>query len=141
MSLYKFQEYIYLEYKKNYFLWEPAWSSFRPIHGIQWNGNAFVVNDREYCTDPLDTLYGYGSPKMKQICDVFTQKYASQISTAKVVDSPETGSLRWFYDRRVSLTPCCTADKAAWKRMVRGRYKTLRSGTAEKFTRRNRISR
>lgn len=141
MSLYKFQDYIYLEYKKNYFLWEPAWGAFRPIHSIQWNGSAFVVNDREYCTDPLDVLYGYGSSQMKQICDVFTQKYASQISNAKVVDSPETGDLIWFYDRRVSLTPCCKEDKAVWKRMVRNKYKTLRKGPAVTFTRRNRISR
>lgn len=138
MSLYKFQDYIYLEYKKRWFLWESAWEKFRPIHGIQWNGNAFVIDDKEYCSDPMDDLYGYGSSQMKQICDALTEKYSSQI---KIVECPETGNLEWFYDRRVSLTPCCPRTKDSWKRMVRGKYKTLRKGPAVTFTRRNRISR
>ncbi len=140
MSLFKFHDHIYLEYKKNWFLWESAWEKFRPIKGIQWNGTSFVVNDSEFCADPLDPLYGYGSPQMKQICDAFTAKYASQVSNAKVVDSPEIGNIEWFYDRRVSLTPCCPRTKDCWKRMTRGRYKTLRKGPAVTFTRRNRRS-
>ena len=141
MSLHKFQDYIYLDYKKNWFLWESAWEKFRPIRGIQWNGNTFVVDDKEYCSDPLDSLYGYGSSQMKQICDVLTEKYSSQISNAKIVDSPQIGNLEWLYDRRVSLTQCCPRTKESWKRMVRGKYKTLRKGPAVTFTRRNPISR
>lgn len=140
MSLFKFQDYVYLEYKKNWFLWEPAWERFRPIRGIQWNGTHFVVEDTEFCKDPLDVLYGYGSSQMKQICDAFTEKYASQISNAKTVHSPETGNVEWFYDRRVLLTPCCPRTKECWKRMVRGKYRTLRKGPAVTFTRRNRMS-
>ena len=138
MSLYKFQDTIYLEYKKRWFLWESAWEKFRPIDSIEWNGTTFVVNDKEYCSNPLDECYGYGSPQMKQICDVFTQKYSSQISTAKLINTPEVGKSEWFYDRRAVLTKCCPRTKEEWKRMIRGKYRTLRKGNAEKFTRRNR---
>lgn len=140
MSLFKFQDYTYLEYKKNWFLWESAWEKFRPIKGIQWNGTSFVVDDTDFCANPFDDLYGYGSLQMKQICDVFTEKYASQISKANIVLSPETGKLEWFYDRRACLTPCCPRTKDAWKRMVKRKYKTLRRGAADRFTRRNRNS-
>jgi hypothetical protein len=140
MSLFKFQDYLYLEYKKNWFLWEPAWETFRPIRGIRWNGTSFVVDDKEFCADPLDLLYGYGSPQMKQICDALTERYASQISTATSVHSPEIGNVEWFFDRRVSLAACCPRTKDVWRQMVKGKYKTLRKGPAVKFTRRNRHS-
>ena len=139
MSLFKFQDYVYLEYKKNWFLWEPAWETFRPIRSISWNGNSFIVDDKEFCSDPTDELYGYGTPQMKQICDAFAEKYTSQISNAKRVFTPEIGNIVWFFDRRISLTPCCPTTKDAWKRMVRGKHRTLRKGSAVKFTRRNRI--
>lgn len=136
MSLVRFQDKIYLSYKKHWFLWEPAWERFRPVHSVSWNGNSFVVDDREYCSDPTDELYGYGSSQMKQACDALTKMYSSQ--TLQNVHTPEIGALEWFYDRRVSLTPCCPRTKESWKRMVRGKYKTLRKGNAVTFTRRNR---
>lgn len=139
--MFKFQDTIYLEYKKHWFLWEPAWERFRPILGMEWNGSGFVVNDKDFCFDPMDILYGYGSPTMKQVCDALTETFASQISTATPLDTPEIGKLEWFYDRRIALAGCCPRDKASWKRMVRGKYRTLRKGSADKFTRRNRSSR
>ena len=138
MSLLKFQDNTYLNYKNHWFLWEPAWEEFRPITSVAWNGSSFVVDDKTFCSDPTSELYGYGTPEMKQICNALTQKFASQVSTTRIVDTPEIGTLEWFFDRRVSLTPCCTRDKSSWKRMVRGKYRTLRKGPAVKFTRRNR---
>lgn len=136
MSLFKFQDTVYLDYKKNWFAWEPAWESFRPITNVAWDGSAYVLDDNAYCSDPLSEFYGYGTPQMKQICDALTQKFASQISTAK--PSSEIGNSEWFFDRRVSLTKCCPRTKDSWKKLIRGHNKTLRKPAADKFTRRNR---
>lgn len=138
MSVFKFQDNIYLNYKKQWFVWEPAWETFRPITSVLWNGTTFVVDDKPFCLDPTDELYGYGSSQMKQVCDALTERFASQISNAKSLQTPEIGNVEWFFDRRVALTSCCARSKESWKRMVRGNYRTLRRGPAVKFTRRNR---
>ena len=138
MSVFKFQDNVYLDYKKHCFLWEPAWEKFRPITSIAWNGTFFTIDDKAFCCDPTNELYGYGSSKMKQVCDALTEKFTSQTSNAKIIQTPETGNVEWFFDRRVELTPCCPRNKETWKRMVRGKYRTLRKGAAVKFTRRNR---
>ncbi len=138
MGLYKFQDKTFVYYNRIWFLWEPAWESFRPIDALAWNGSSYVVVDTTFCSDPMDEFYGYGSLNMKLICDGLTETCVSQLSNAQVIDMPEISNkgLVWFYDRRVALTPCCPRDKQSWKRMAQGRYKTLRNGHAEKFTRR-----
>lgn len=136
MSLYKYQNLILLDYKSNWFLWEPAWRGFRPITAIAWDGTAFFLDDRAYCADPSDPLYGYGSEQMKQICTLLSQKYETQLGTAKQMKTPAVGRVEWFHDRFVSFTPCASKDMLSWKRMSKGRHGTLRNITRNKLTRR-----
>ena len=137
MSLSKFQDKTFLNYKNHWFLWEPSWESFRPITSVEWNGHSFVVNDREYCADPSDEWYGYGSSKLKQACEALNSLYTPN---APILETPAIGNVEWFRDRAVSLSPCAPRDKESWKRMCRGRMHTCRTHTTlHKFTRRRRM--
>lgn len=139
MSLVSFQDKTFLEYKKHWFLWEPAWEAFRPIRSVTWTGSRFEIEERDYCDDPSSELYGYASLEMKQLCERLTESYATKVNTATPMTTPEIGPMTWFFDRRVSLSPCADRDKASWKRMTHGRRRTCRRGNAEKFTRRKRV--
>lgn len=136
MSLTKHGDRIFLNYKQNWFLWEPSWESFRPIQSYAWNGKEYEIGDREYCTDPMDSFYGFGSSKMKQVCDALTATYASQISGAHPVTTPTIGPSEWMFDRMVVLTPCAPRDRDSWKKMTHGRCRTLRRAPRNKLTRR-----
>ena len=132
--LYEFNETLVLEYKGWWFLWEPAWDSFRPIDNIQWNGSKFVIDDKLYCSDPTDPLYGYKTSSMKQVCELLTEQRKETPVQALPLKNPE-----WFFDRRVSLTACAPRDIASWKRMVKGKHRTCRKAPkGNKFTRRYR---
>lgn len=138
MSLIKFQDNVFLDYKTNWFVWEPAWESFRPIQSVEWNGDVFQIQDSIYCSDPTDVQYGYGSTQMKKVCDLLTQKFESEIPSAKVVTTPVIGSASWFRDRHVVLSRCAPLDVFSWKRMCHGRVHTCkRIPRGKKFTRRN----
>jgi hypothetical protein len=131
--LYDFNDQLVLEHKGWWFLWETAWDSFRPIHDVQWDGNRFVFNDREYCSDPTDPLYGYGSQVMKDLCDIL----GDSIHELPIeVDCLRIGTPEWFYDRPLSLTPCAPRDMTSWKRMSKGHHRTCRRLRGRKFTRR-----
>jgi hypothetical protein len=136
MALYKFRDVIYLNYKNTGFLWEPSWRSFRPIDSISWNGTTFSIDDRTYCKDPSDSLYGYGSEQMKQVCSLLTQKFEPAIAGATEVKTPAIGKLEWFQDRFVSLTACAPRDTSSWKRLIKGKHNTLRKAPRNKPTRR-----
>lgn len=136
MSLYKYQNLTFLDYKSNWFVWEPAWRGFRPITSFSWTGTDFYLDDRTYCSDPSDELYGYGTSQMKQICTLLTQKYEPMLASAQSIKSPAVGKTEWFHDRFVSLTPCCPKDLPSWKRLVKGRHNTLRRAPRNKLTRR-----
>ena len=126
MSLFQFQDLVLLQYKKFWFLWEPAWETFRPIDGIRWSGTAFVLDDKNYTSDLLSEDYGFGTPIMRKLCEQLANRYQSGISTAKRVHTPEVGETEWFRDRFVAFTPCATKDKSSWRRMCRGKHRTLR---------------
>jgi hypothetical protein len=133
--LYEFRDRLVLEHKRWWFVWEEAWDAFRPISGIRWDGNSFVFEDREYCTDPLDPLYGYGSQTMKDLCDLLGDQRLE--SLPHEVRMLETDEMEWFFDRRIALTPCAPRDHASWKRMVQGKGKTCRKAPkGHKYTRR-----
>lgn len=135
MSVVEFQGRQYLQYKQYWFVWEPAWESFRPIDGVFWNGTTFDIEDVKYCTDPTDELYGYGSQQMKQVCSLLRDKYSL---APKRVASLNTGNSEWFRDRLVAIRPCAPRDKESWKRMVQGKHMTCRNAPrGKKFTRRN----
>ena len=139
MSLTRFQDNVFLEYKTNHFVWEPAWVTFRPIQSVDWTGDRFVLNDDVYCGDPTDELYGFGSPQMRQVCDILRDTYSKALSTAIEIKSPKIGTLVWFGDRYVSLSPCAPKTNASWKKMCQGKLHTRRrvpNGTRNKFTKR-----
>lgn len=136
MNLQTIAGHTFLEYKRYWFVWEPAWESFRPIDSFAWSGTEYVLNDRAYCSDPMDPLYGYGTSQMKHLCDALTQSMGPRIGMAVSVQSPCIGPSEWFFDRQVSLTSCAPRDQSSWKQMIRGRHRTLRQRLRQKFTRR-----
>lgn len=133
--LYDFNDQLILEHKGWWFLWETAWDSFRPIDDLQWDGTRFVYNDKDYCSDPTDPLYGYGTQVMKDLCELLGD---SRHELPEEVDCLRIGSREWFMDRPMSLTPCAPRDLASWKRMSGGDHRTLRhKRRGRKFTRRS----
>ena len=132
--LYEFNDQLILEHKGWWFLWETAWDSFRPIDNVQWDGSRFVYDDKEYCSDPSDPLYGYGSQVMKDLCDLLGD---SRHELPEEVDCLRIGTLVWFFDRPLSLTACAPRDHASWKRMTGGYHRTCRNHRGRKFTRRS----
>lgn len=131
--LYDHNDQLVLEHKGWWFLWENAWDSFRPINGVKWDGSRYIYDDREYCSDPTDPLYGYGSQVMKDLCDLLAD---SRHEIPEETDSLRTGQLEWFYDRPMSLTACAPRNMASWKRMSKGIHRTCRRHRGRKFTRR-----
>lgn len=131
--LYDHNDQLVLEHKGWWFLWENAWDSFRPINGVKWDGSRYIYDDQEYCSDPTDPLYGYGSQVMKDLCDLLAD---SRHEIPEETDSLRTGQLEWFYDRPMSLTACAPRDMASWKRMSKGIHRTCRRHRGRKFTRR-----
>lgn len=136
MSLVKVGDSVLLRLKTAWFLWEPAWESWRPIDALAWNGEHIELQDRTYCADPLDPLYGYGSAKMQELCRILTDVYPA--SEAKPGPLPAVGPQEWFYDRFLSLTRCAPRDKASWKRFHKGRYRTPRNAPKTRLTLRTR---
>lgn len=136
MSLVKVGDSVLLRLKTVWFLWEPAWESWRPIEALSWTGDHVELQDRAYCADPLDPLYGYGSDTMRQLCTILTDTYSP--SDAKPGPLPAIGPYEWFYDRFLSLTPCAPRDKASWKRFHKGRYRTPRKAPKTRLTLRTR---
>ena len=134
MSLVKVGDTVLLEFKTVWFLWEPAWESFRPITSLAWDGQALVLDDRAYCSDPLDPEYGYGDATMHELCTILSQMYPPK--TARDGCLPAVGPKEWFFDRFLSLTRCAPRDKASWKRFHKGRYRTPRKAPKTRLTRR-----
>ena len=137
MSLVQYQDTTFLKYKTLWFVWESAWSMFRPIQSFAWNGTTFVIDDYPFRKTPLDPLYGFGSPAMKEVCEKLTEIFEPKLSEATKIETPEIGPLLWFRDRRVSTTPCCPKDTQSWKRLVNGHGRTCRRGNVFKYTRRS----
>lgn len=133
--LYDFRDRLILEYKGWWFVWEEAWDSFRPVDAIRWDGSRFVLDDRTYCKDPTDPLYGYGSQNMKDFCHLLGERRTEQDPVETI--TLEHGPLEWFFDRRIALTPCAPRDHGSWKRMVQNKYRTCRKAPkGTKYTRR-----
>lgn len=133
--LYEFRDRVVLEYKKWWFVWEEAWEAFRPVNNIAWDGHAFVFDDREYCSDPTDPLYGYGSQTMKDLCTLLADQKLEELP--EEMDTLETHDMEWFFDRRVAVTPCAPRDQKSWRRMVQNDARTCRKAPkGKRFTRR-----
>lgn len=133
--LYEFRDNVFLEHKGWWFLWESSWEGFRPIDSVHWDGTTFAIDDRAYCTDPMDNLYGYGSQQMKDLCNLLKNK---REDTPNVVDALNFGTLEWFRDRRVCIGQCAPRTLDSWKRMIHKKHRTCRKAPrGKKFTRRN----
>ena len=133
--LFEFRDTLILEYKGWWFIWESAWESFRPIDGVRWDGSRFEVDDKAYCSDPTEELYGYGTDQMKELCALLNDKHEARPHR---VDMLPTKDFEWLYDRRVAMTVCAPRDKVSWKRMVQNRPRTCRKmPRGKKFTRRS----
>lgn len=133
MSLTRVGDTVYLQVKTAGFVWEPAWDCYRPITAVAWDGERFGIDDRAYCADPTDPLYGYGTPAMRELCIGLTKTYPP--SSAHPGPLPGIGPLEWLFDRYVSLSPCAPRDKASWKRLHKGKYRTPRTAPKTRLTR------
>jgi hypothetical protein len=136
MSLTRVGDTVVLQMKSAGFVWEPAWDSWRPVTAIAWDGTRSVVDDRAYCADPTDPLYGYGSVQMRDACRALTATYPP--TDAPAGSLPAIGPQEWFFDRFLSLTPCAPRDKASWKRFHKGKYRTPKAAPKTRLTRRRR---
>lgn len=138
MGVVRFHDRAYLHVGSRWFVWEPAWSLFRPVDGLAWNGSKFVLNDKKYCTDILDRQYGFGTEEMYQVCTKLSETWADKVADAPVVKHLTIGTPEWFFDRPVSLTPCAPRTKDAWRAMGLDR-RTLRRHPRKTFTKRNQV--
>jgi hypothetical protein len=135
MSVIRVGDTVYLQIKTASFVWEPAWDRYRPVTSVSWDGDRIVLDDRAYCSDPTDPLYGYGTPAMQDLCGLLSQRHPP--STARAAPLPAIGPAEWFFDRYASLTPCAPRDRASWKRFHKGRYRTPQSAPKTRLTRRS----
>lgn len=137
MSVVRFRDTVYLNYKNHWFVWESAWDGWRPVDAVRWTGARFEADDRAYTADPTSDDYGYGSTKMRELCEALTEKFPQ--TDAPSVPHLPAGPVEWFRDRMVALSPCAPRDMASWKRMTAGRARTCRAGPRNRFTKRSLI--
>ena len=134
--LVRYQDRVFLQEGKYWFLWDTALSIFRPIDGFGWDGTHWVVDDRAYCKDPLVKTYCFGSKEMGEYCVKLTKKYVDRIETAPTATYIAIGNPTWFRDRPVNFTHAASRDVASWKRLVNGRARTCKRRSTNKFTKR-----
>ena len=146
MELVQFHDRIYGKHKSLLFTFEPTWDSFRPIHGIGWNGKQIVPISGGYTSDIFDENYGYGSLQMKALCRQLTQE--TELGEAREIKDPiqlwrwySEKNVKWWRDRPVVLTsPCVDMSPTSWKEYLKyleTRAKTLRHPFRGRQTRRN----
>jgi hypothetical protein len=134
--LVRYQDRVFLQEGKYWFLWDTALSIFRPIDGFGWDGTHWVADDRAYCKDPLVKTYCFGSKEMGAYCVELTKKYADRIETAPIASYISIGNPTWFRDRPVNFTHAASRDVTSWKKMVNGRARTCKRRSSNKFTKR-----
>jgi hypothetical protein len=132
----KFQEHVFL-HEGRWYVWDTALFMFRPIDGFAWNGFTWKLDDRAYCKDPLEKTYCFGSAEMLQTCVDLGKKYEDKIEHAPTASYLTLGNPQWFRDRPVSFTHAAPRDVASWKRLVKGRARTCKRRSSNKFTKRN----
>jgi hypothetical protein len=137
MELCKFKGIIYGRLKKNYFVFETEWDSFRPIERIAWDGNKVVIIDKYYKQDIFSPFYGFGSDEMKRVC-----KRLTEVTELGVPESDTMPWLdeEWFRDRRCNFAYICTPRTTdSWIKYVRylnSKPRTIRNHRETKMTRR-----
>lgn len=149
MELVQFHDRIYGKYKSLLFTFESTWDSFRPIHGVGWNGKQIVPISGSYTSDIFDENYGFGSLQMKALCRQLTQD--TELGDAREVKDPiqlwrwySEKNVKWWRDRPVVYTSACVdTSPASWKEYLKyleTRAKTLRHPFKGRQTRRNLVA-
>lgn len=133
--LVRYQDRVFLQDGRQWYLWDSALDMFRPIDGFAWNGDAWVVDDRAYCMDPLSKTYCVGS--MGAQCAELTKKYGDKVEAAPTASYISIGVPVWFRDRPVNFTHAASRDASSWKKLVNGHARTCKRRSANKFTKRN----
>jgi hypothetical protein len=113
--IHRFHDRAYLHVASRWFVWEPAWSLFRPVDALAWDGTKFVLDDAAYCADITDRQYGFGSEEMYQLCSKLSEAWADKVPDAPVAKVLTIGKAEWFFDRPMSLTPCAPRTKESWR--------------------------
>jgi len=113
--IHRFHDRAYLHVASRWFVWEPAWSLFRPVDGLAWDGTKFVLDDGAYCADITDRQYGFGSEEMYQMCSKLSEVWADKVPDAPVAKVLTIGKAEWFFDRPMVITPCAPRTKESWK--------------------------
>ena len=113
--IHRFHDRAYLHVASRWFVWEPAWSLFRPVDGLAWNGIKFVLDDAAYCADITDRQYGFGSEEMYQLCSKLSEAWAGEVPDAPVAKVLTIGKTEWFFDRPMVITPCAPRTKESWR--------------------------
>jgi len=131
-----FQGYTFLN-EGRWFVWDTGMDIFRPIDNFAWDGYSWILDDRAYRQDPSDKAYGFGSAEMLAKCVYLGEKYGEHIESAPTASYLALGSPVWFRDRPVALTHSAPRDPASWKRLVKGRARTCKRRSSNKFTKRN----
>ena len=130
-----FQGHTFL-HEGRWFIWDTGMDLFRPIDNFAWDGNSWVVDDRSYRKDPLEKTYGFGSVETLVRCVKLGETYGDKIESAPVSSYLAIGTPEWFRDRPVTFTHKAPRDVGSWKRLVKGRARTCKKRSSNKFTKR-----
>ncbi len=130
----RYGDRVFLHEGSRWYVWESSWSMYRPIDGLRWDGTTLRLDDRAYCKDLTDPLYGYGDERTHTRCFNLSQNFAD-VENAKPVPFLSVGTPEWFRDRPVALTPWAPGYAESWKRMNLKR-RTVRGHPRKTFTKR-----
>lgn len=133
--MFRLGDRVFLHEGSRWYLWESSWGLYRPINGLRWDGFKLKLDDIEFCKDPTDELYGYGTDRMYTVCFNLSQNFPN-IEEAEPVPFLTIGTEEWFHDRPLALTVCAPRDTLSWKRTNLQR-RTLRKHPRKTFTKRN----
>jgi hypothetical protein len=106
----RFQDRVFYKHGQQWFVWEPAWESMRPIRSMSWNGSKYSIHDEEYTDDPFSESFGFGD--LKSVSDELTEKLQDKIDEAISVQLPLIGEPIWMRDRWVV---CDASAVSAWR--------------------------
>jgi hypothetical protein len=133
--LVRFQDRVFLK-EDRWYMWDSALGLFRPIDNYAWDGTTWSIDDQAYRQDPLEKSYCFGSTEMLARCVELSKLYEPRVETAPLASYISIGTPQWFRDRPVNFTHAAPRDVLSWKRLVRGRARTCKRRSTNKFTKR-----
>lgn len=139
MDLVTFYGRLYGKINSKLYVFEPTWDSFRPIHGVGWNGKKFEIIE-PYKQNLFDECYGYSSKEERTECRKLAE--ITELEGRVITDFWTWSKQKtvWWIDRPiVFLNECVSKDNLSWKyyiKYITSNPKTLRN-IRGKLTRRN----